>query len=313
MNVLITSVARKVWLIEAFRRALASSGGKVWAADADPLAVGLRLADGAVDLPRLNAPDFMPALLAACEREAIDLIVPTRDAELPWFASQCDALAAAGITVMVASPATIGLCQDKWAFVQHCQRAGFGVPYTLAPDEVASAYPLYARPRTGSGGRGAGQVADAAALAALAPREDWLVQQHIDWPEYTLDLFADLGGRVLSVVPRQRLRVVAGESVVGVTVEAPMLVEHAASLAASLGLVGHNTLQCFWNGAEPLWIEVNPRYGGGAALGFAAGADTPAWLLQCVAGQAPASRLGEYERGLYLYRYSTDHFCREAP
>jgi carbamoyl-phosphate synthase large subunit len=311
MNVLITSVSRKVWLVEAFRHALARHGGQVLASDCDPLAVGLRLADSALALPRLDAPGFEDALLLACRDRSIGLIVPTRDAELPWFAARRARFAAAGVTVMVADPRTIALCQDKRAFVDHCTAGGFAVPHTLDRPEDAP-LPLFARPRRGSGGRGAGPVADPAALAALTPWSDWLVQACVDLPEYTVDLFADLDGAVLSVVPRARLRVVAGESVVGVTVEAPEIVDAARGLASSLGLVGHNTLQCFWDGGAPLWIEVNPRYGGGAALGFAAGAETPAWLVDLAQGRPVAPRLGDYTRGLYLYRYAVDHFTRDA-
>lgn len=310
MNVLITSVARKVWLVEAFRRALAAHGGKVLASDADPLSVGLELADGAVPLPRLDHPGFEAALLHACAERAIGLIIPTRDAELPWFAARRERLAEAGVTVMVAAPGAIELCQDKRAFVDHCRAGGFATPETLS-DPSRARFPLFVRPRRGAGGRGAGRIDHQAALGALAPFDDWLVQALVEAPEYTIDLFADFAGRALSVVPRRRLRVAAGESVVGATVEAPILIERSVALAASLGLVGHNTLQCFWDGGEPLWIEVNPRFGGGAALGFAAGADTPALLLRLLAGQAVEPRLGEYERGLQLFRYSVDHFRRE--
>jgi hypothetical protein len=41
MNVLITSVSRKVWLVEALRRAVAPPGGRVMARESRPLAVGL--------------------------------------------------------------------------------------------------------------------------------------------------------------------------------------------------------------------------------------------------------------------------------
>jgi carbamoyl-phosphate synthase large subunit len=311
MNVLITSVARKVWLVEAFRRAVAPLGGRVLAADADPLAVGLRLADAAVDLPRQDDPGFEAALLAACADKDIRLIVPTRDGELAWFAARRAQLSEAGVVVMVAAPEVIALCQDKRAFAEHCLDAGFDVA-AVAPTRQAAPLPAFARPRWGAGGRGAGRVEDAATLARLEPWDEWVVQPIVEAPEYTIDLFADFAGEVLSVAPRQRLRVVAGESVVGVTVEAPRLVERAVDLARSLGLVGHNTLQAFWEGGEPLWIEVNPRYGGGAALGFAAGADTPAMLVKLAAGQPVAPRIGDYERGLYMYRYGVDHFTRDA-
>jgi carbamoyl-phosphate synthase large subunit len=311
MNVLITSVARKVWLVEAFRRATLPLGGRVLAADADPLAVGLRLADGTVDLPRQDDPGFEAALLTACASQDIRLIVPTRDGELAWFAARRERLAAAGVIVMVAAPEVIVLCQDKRAFSEHCVAAGFAVA-EIAPTRDAAHLPVFARPRSGAGGRGAGRIDTAAALARLDPWDDWVVQPVVDAPEYTIDLFANFGGEVISVVPRRRLRVVAGESVVGVTVEAPRLVERAVGLARSLRLVGHNTLQVFWDGGEPFWIEVNPRYGGGAALGFAAGADTPAMLVKLAARESVAPRIGAYERGLYMYRYSVDHFTRDA-
>jgi carbamoyl-phosphate synthase large subunit len=311
MNVLITSVARKVWLVEAFRRALAASGGTVLASDADPLAVGLRLADGAVVLPLQADACFEGALIAACRDHRVSLIAPTRDAELPWFAARHEKLAAAGVTVMVAAPAVIAVCQDKLAFADACVANGFSVAEVLR-DPARARFPLFARPRRGAGGEGAARIEDAGALARLSPFGDFIVQTFMDAPEYTIDLFSDFDGRVLTVVPRRRLRVAAGESVVGVTVEAPALIARAAALAGALGLVGHNTLQCFWDGGEPRWIEVNPRFGGGAALGFAAGADTPSLLVRLAAGETLAPRIGAYERGLYLFRYGADHFSREA-
>jgi carbamoyl-phosphate synthase large subunit len=311
MNVLITSVARKVWLVEAFRRALEGSGGLVLASDADPLAVGLRLADGCVDLPRQDDLCFEAALLAACQGRRIDLIIPTRDAELMWFAARREKLAAMGVTVMVAPPTVIAVCQDKLAFADACVANGFAVAEVLR-DPARARFPVFARPRRGAGGRGARRIDDAAALTSLTPFSDFIVQAFVDAPEYTIDLFADLAGQVLTVVPRERLRIAAGESVVGVTVEAPPLVARAAALAATLGLVGHNTLQCFWDGGEPRWIEINPRFGGGAALGFAAGADTPSLIVRLAAGEKLAPRIGAYERGLYLFRYGADHFAREA-
>jgi putative hydrolase of the HAD superfamily len=90
----------------------------------------------------------------------------------------------------------------------------------------------------------------------------WIVQEYIDWPEYTVDLLADFNGRVLSVVPRSRQLVVAGESYVSRTANAPQMIEESVRLAAALHLVGHNTIQCFWNGADVKFIEVNPRFGG---------------------------------------------------
>ncbi|MBE9608819.1 ATP-grasp domain-containing protein [Chitinilyticum piscinae] len=312
MNVLICSAARKVWLIDAFKSALSESGGLVFAADADPLAVALRVADGGLILPCLNVAEYEQVLLQECKKHNIQLIIPTRDAELTWFSERLGFFALHGIQVMLSSSESVRICQDKLSFCLHCECYGYSVPKRAVSLTDKPEYPLFARPRTGAGGRGTCRINDDVSLQQLTPWSQWLIQELIEKPEYTLDLFADFEGRVLSVVPRQRLRVVAGESTVGVTVEAPYLIERAISLAQSLHLVGHNTLQCFWDGGEPLWIEINPRYGGGASLGFAAGANTPLMLLRLLAGEEVLPCIGEYERGLYLYRYSTDLYVRGA-
>lgn len=311
INVLITSAARKVWLINAFRDALQPLGGRVVVCDTDPLAAALLFADLVVSLPRVNEPSFEEALLAACREHDIRLIVPTRDAELIWFAEHRLLFNLAGIEVAVSSVHAITTCQDKRRFVDHCHAHGFSVPNTLSTSSDAHTFPLYARPRIGSASIGAGQIDCFAQLTKLQPWDDWLVQEMIEAPEFTLDVFANWQGEVLSVVPRRRLRVQAGESVVGVTVEAPGLIKSAVNLSQSLGLIGHNTLQCFMRDDEPLWIEINPRFGGGAALGFAAGAHTPSLLLKLVSGEPLESLLGCYTRDLYMYRYSCDYFVKE--
>jgi putative hydrolase of the HAD superfamily len=55
-------------------------------------------------------------------------------------------------------------------------------------------------------------------------------------------------------------------------------------------------------------VEVNPRFGGGAALGIAAGVDTPAILIQLLRGEALPECLGEFEADLVMLRFTQDLF-----
>ena len=142
----------------------------------------------------------------------------------------------------------------------------------------------------------------------MAHTPDAVVQTYIDAPEYTIDLCADFAGRVLSVVPRLRVRLMGGESVVGRTVKSDALKNATCALAESLNLVGHNTVQAFLVGGVVHFIEVNPRFGGGSSLGFAAGAHTPSTLVRLALGQDVAPRLDAFEEGLTLLRYSQDVF-----
>ena len=114
----------------------------------------------------------------------------------------------------------------------------------------------------------AGIIASLAELGSSA-----FVQELVEAPEYTVDLFVDpRDGTPISCVPRERVHVVDGASQIGRTVRDAILRDATLRLASALRLTGHLTVQAFRRGEEVLFIEVNPRYGGGASLGFEAGA-----------------------------------------
>ena len=90
------------------------------------------------------------------------------------------------------------------------------------------------------------------------------------------------------------------------------IINESMRLSERLGLVGHNTLQCFLCGEKVKWIEVNPRYGGGAGLGFEAGARTPLYLVKTIKGVKVESSIGDYDEGVTMLRYTQDLFLRKG-
>jgi len=308
VNVLITSASRKVGLVRAFQEALAAEGGgAVVAVDTSPLSAALYAADRHFLVPGSARPEFQDLLLEICGRERVRLVVPTRDEELPIFASNRGRFADAGVVVAVPGAEVIRTCQDKVLFLDACARAGLLTPARIDPDSPR--FPLFVKPRFGKGSRLAFRADHPGDLAlALARTPEPIVQEFVDAPEYTVDLFADLEGKVLSVVPRERMVVLAGESFVGRTVKSPPVIEAASRLAHALGLVGHNTIQCFFDGARVLFIEVNPRYGGAAHLSFAAGAPSPRFLVRLLEGRAVERAVDDFRDGLVMLRYTEDLF-----
>ncbi|MBF0319453.1 MAG: ATP-grasp domain-containing protein [Nitrospirae bacterium] len=319
MNVLITSASKKVTLVKCFKDAIEKEGGggKVYAADINPLCPALYAADGHFLLPPDNDPEFIKTLIKLCKAHKIKLIVPTRDEELPVLAAARESFCSSGTTIMVASPETVALCQDKRLFVNFCLSQGIGIPqiYNISPEGAALEcirYPAFAKPRFGKGGAKTMRIDNEDALRyALKAVPEAIVQEYVREDEYTIDLFADFSRQVLSVVPRLRIGVFGGESFVGKTVNNPLLISEAARLSELLGLVGHNTIQCFLDGGKVKFIEVNPRYGGGASLGIAAGADTPRHLIKLLNGEKLSPAIGEFKDGLYMLRY-TDEMYHDA-
>ncbi len=315
MNVLLSSASRHVNLVRAFQQALKrEGGGKVIAVDASPRAAALYFADECYLVPQSDNPEFLDVMQRLCRKREVQLLVTLRDEELLFFAEHKAKFAAAGTTVMVADSKTIKICQDKQLFIEFCRDNGFAVPETYGEKEfkAKTAFPLFVKPRIGKGGRKTTRIDSPEELElALKNAHDAIVQKFIVSPEYTIDLFADFSGKVISVVPRERLLVFGGESFVSRTSKNSHLIKESVRLAEKLQLIGHNTIQCFLSGDKVEFIEVNPRFGGGANLGFAAGAPTPLYMVQLLKGKKLTPQIGEFKDNYFMLRYTEDKFLEK--
>lgn len=310
MNVLIVSASRKVGLIRAFRTAAGTRGGKVIAADADGRSAALYLADSGEVLPRLDAPEFETTLLQVCERHRVGLLVPTRDEELMWFAERRATFRQRGVLVAVSSPDALAKCLDKRAFTAHCAEHGLKTPRALDPRSPGPV-PYFQRPYVGKGGKGARRIEDARELEGVDFSANGLYEL-VEAPEFTLDTFVDDRGKVTSLVPRERVRTFGGESFIGVTRRIPVLMEEGKRLAESLGAFGPLTIQAFLRSDEVLFLEVNPRYGGGSEMGFNAGCPTPEDLVAIAGGEAARDRWDQFVPDRVFLRYTSDVVVEEA-
>jgi carbamoyl-phosphate synthase large subunit len=308
-----------VTLVKTFRAAQFNhGGGKVIAADIDTGAAALYFADEYVMVPRSENEQFIPHMLDLCRQKEITLVISSRDAELSVLSRAKQQFEAIGTRVMVAGYDTLKICQDKRLFCKFCEENGIPVPETYYhhhEDEAKIKFPAFIKPVTGAGSLKIHKVSNRNEFQLLKEiyRDDFLVQEYIDWDEYTVDLFADFEGQIISVTPRERVRTVGGESYIGKTIKCDKIINESIHLAKKLGLIGHNTLQCFFNGKEVKFIEVNPRFGGGANLGFHSGANTPELLIRILRGEKIEPMIGQFRENLVMLRYTQDVFFEEMP
>ena len=317
MNVLITSASRDVTLIRIFQEALSrEGGGKVFAVELNPMTPAIYFADEHYLVPPSSDPSFVDVIKKLCKEHNINLLIPLRDEELPIFAARKKEFIEINTTVMVADPGVIVICQDKKLFAEFCATQNIPVPkgYNDLENISDKELPLFAKPRIGKASKGIIRITSMDELhAILQMNNDFVFQELVNMPEYTVDLFSDFKGRVISVVPRERICIFGGESYVSCTRKHPVLIEESIKISNKLNLIGHNTIQCFFDGDRDIkFIEVNPRYGGAAHLGFAAGVLTPHDLIKLVKGEFVESRIGEFEDNFMMLRYTTDFFINKS-
>ena len=313
INVLITSASRKVSLIKSFQKAIKQEGeGKVVAVDINPLSAALYHADKSYLIPKSSDNNFIPKLLELCKKEEIHLIIPTRDEELIIFAKNKDKFDNIGTKVMVSDPGVIKICNDKVKFIEFCKNNNIIIPETYFKDQIKKEildFPLFLRERFGKGSKKAFIIKNKDELDCYLKQFEYpIVQKYCDWKEYTVDLFADFNGNIISVVPRERIHTVGGESFISRTYKNDKLIGDNIKLAEKLNLIGHNTIQCFFNKTKSKFIEINPRFGGGANLSFTAGANTPLYLIKLIKGEKLKNKIGEFKDSLVMLRFTEDIF-----
>lgn len=282
--------------------------------DMNPGNAGRYFSDAFHRVPPANDPAFISTLLDLCAREGVELLIPIIDYEFAKLAAHREAFASCGCTVAISSPAVIRTCTDKWETYQFFRREGIPAMETWLPDDfrpAAGDYPLFLKPRLlGRGSIGACRVNSPAELAtALASAQDApIIQRLARGDEYTTDVLCDFEGRALNGVVRKRIETKAGVSYKGVTVRNGAILDMAVRIAETLPINGAVNIQCFCDGGEIVFSEINPRYSGTLVLSVAAGFNSPLWLLRLLKGSGHRPQLGDYQDGVAMFRYWQEVF-----
>jgi carbamoyl-phosphate synthase large subunit len=320
LPVLISSVGRRVELVQAFKRAARRLGIPIvlYGTDVTEMAPAMHYVDAPLLVPPIRSRQFVGSLLEVVRRERIRLIVPTIDTELVKLSAARKEFANCGCIVLVAPPSVVRTCRDKIATFEFLSGHGIDTPQTWPADKLPPAsrrrFPCMLKARFGSAAKGVHKIDDAEALRFYGKRvPQAIIQEYVRGQEYTQDVYCGLDGRVRCVVPRMRIEVRSGEVQKARVVKHSGLIETCSRVVEALGdCVGVITVQCIVSPHGRISVvEINPRFGGGAPLAIEAGADFPRWLLSELLGRRIRAGTNSYQDGLYMLRYDQSVFYRQ--
>ncbi len=311
LNILFTCAGRRVVLLEAFRRAMKELdvAGKILATDITNASAAFHKADKGIVVPPTGTVEYIPALLKICTSENIGLVIPLTDLDLRSLTRRREEFSSIGSEIMIGSPETIGMCRDKTLTSKFLRRIGLQTIRTFSLEQFREKpfFPCFIKPIRGSASIGTGKLHSEAEMNAhLATYGNlMLFQDYVPGAEYTLDIYRSRSGKVLSVVPRQRLAIRAGEVEKGLTVNDSELIDAAVCLGENLdGLWGVVNAQCRRpSGDKAHFFEINPRFGGGAPLSINAGADLPRYVLEETLGMPISAGMGKFQPDMLMLRY----------
>lgn len=299
MNIFIESTGSLVssYLIKAIKDA----GHRCIGSDICGDVAGRYLADDFVVVPRKDDPDLWAALYNIIDAMKIDVVIPSFDETLLGWAKRKDEFKSLGVNIVLSDEKVVEIFQDKYASYHFFNQANVSTPKT----SLVYDYDLV-KPRFGRGGKG----------VLLNPEvgismEGMISQEFKQGTEYTVDVFCDVQGEPIYIVPRERLSVNEGKSTGGRVVNHVAIINEVKKICSETRFEGPVNLQCIETlDGEISFIEVNPRIAGGMALGFAA---TENWVNLIVDHFVLGNKIKKQvpvSYGMQMFRYYSEVFVK---
>lgn len=291
IHILVTGVGRRVELMQAFRQAALklNINLKLYGADMTGTAPALAYCDYTRKVCAMKDSQYISQLVDICVRDKIDLLMPTIDTDLLVLSQNVEKFECIGTKVLISKPDKILICRDKnntGCFFEFC---GLNAPKTYNDyKKYLGAYPCFIKPKDGSSSVNAFKVEDEEELAVYAGQiADYIIQPFVSGREFTIDIFCDFEGNPIYITPRERLQVRAGEVLKTQICNDDVMIEESKRIIDKFKPCGPMTVQLIQdkNTGVNYYIEINPRYGGGAPLSMKAGARSAEALLQLIMGE----------------------------
>ncbi|NRA73965.1 MAG: ATP-grasp domain-containing protein [Rickettsiales bacterium] len=320
LNILFTSVGRRVCLIKSFKEAFKTLriDGKIMAADASENSAASYIADAYLKISKVNDINYIEDLLSICKKNNIKIIIPLIDTELCVLARNRKRFEDIGISLLLSSYEDIKICSDKRLTYKFLLKNNFDVPKILSKNDIVEkkfSFPLFIKPADGSSSINAFKVNNSEELKFFSGYvSNAILQEFIEGDEYTVDVLVDFSGKVCCVVPRLRMETRAGEISKGITVKNLFLINEVKKLVEKMyKALGCITVQCFLTKDNKIkFIEINPRFGGGFPLSYAAGANFPLWILSMYLKKQIDIKMNDWNDGFKMLRYDDAVFLNKG-
>ena len=286
-------------LISAFLiKSVQQTGAVAIASDIEECAAKY-FADEFIIFPRVREPRLWEITEELLLQYRIDVVIPTLDETLLEWSKRKQYFKDKGTRIIVSDSAALQVCQDKWETFLFFQKYGIPCPQSSLLYE----FPVV-KPRNGRGGSGI--------LYNPSPEtvkmEGMISQEWLKGKEYTIDVFCDNDGDPVYIVPRIRQLVRDGKSTAGITVEHKEIDIQVNAICRALKFTGPINIQCFETPeGEIKFTEINPRMGGGTALGCAASENFVSLIFSHTIGGKPIQKV-PVKFGMKMFRFYNEVF-----
>ena len=328
INILLTSVGRRTYLVKYFQDALGNSG-EIHVANSSPVTPVFSQVKNAIVTPLIYDSSYIPFLLDYCKENKISAIISLFDIDLPVLSANKHLFEEIGTQVIVSDKDVIDICNDKWHTYCFCREHNLSVPKTyLSVDDVIYAvdngdlkYPVVVKPRWGMGSIGVYFADNEDELrifyhkveqdilstylkyeSSASVGEMVIVQEKLSGQEHGLDVINNLNGDYQNTIVKKKIAMRAGETDCAEIISNPKLQMLGDRLSSILHHVGNLDVDVYLVDDVPYILELNARFGGGYPFSHLAGVNLPLAIVKWLQGKPVESSLFSAETGILIHK-----------
>lgn len=315
MNILFCSVGRRCELLKDFRKTMGTEG-KIVVTEMSEYAPAIYFADVHYLVPRISDPTYIPTILDICRREHIDAVTTCIDPEIMLLAAHRAEFAALGVEVLSPYTETAEICFDKFRMYNYLVAHGIRTVLTFgdmdtfraahARGEIA--FPVFVKPRTGSGSVGARKVSDMDALSeAMAADPGLIIQEYMGGAvDMDADIYVDtISHRPVSIFSKRKLETKIGGASKTVSFRDERLFAFVQKALEAFRFNGPIDMDLWYRDGEYYLSEINPRFGGAYLHAYGAGVDFVRLIENNLRGHENAPAFGNYEDDVVMMMYDS--------
>lgn len=311
MNILLTSVGRRSYLVHYFREALKGEG-QIHVANSTDISPAFVVADKTVVTPLIYSDKYIPFLLEYCRSNTIDIIISLFDIDLPILSKNAHKFVEIGTKVIVSDENVINICNDKWYTYNFCRENDICVPKTYIDLQVAEqdicrgelSFPLIIKPRWGMGSISIYEAEDVEELRIFYKKakrslsksylkyesnqnieESILIQEKINGQEYGLDIINDLDGNYVNTIVKQKFAMRSGETDCAKVIHDDGLKRFGERIGKLMRHKANLDSDIFISDDKIYLLEMNARFGGGYPFSHIAGVNLPLAIIEWAQGK----------------------------
>lgn len=311
-NLLFCSVGRRAKFIQNVRKIIPSSS-KIVTTDNSLTAPAIYYSDNYYIVPKITDANYIDIIIDICKRENIGIITTFIDPEIELLAKNRELFESIGVLVLAPDVKTAELCFDKFKMFNFLNENGINTVKTYGDIESFKIdlaekkidFPIFVKPRTGSGSVGARKI-DTMETLLQAYNEDngLIIQEFMDGIDLDVDAYIDtISGELVSIFSKRKIETKIGGASKTISFIDKELFNIVNSLTSLLNFYGPIDIDFFYKEGNYYLSEINPRFGGAYLHAFGCGVDFISLCINNMNQITNTVNIGNYKEDILMLMY----------